>query len=413
LNTGREIIHSILSGGDIRVVLDAGLNRSWLEGENTGSSVIFSGIDKQAYKWLLNHYARHRNIPALGTFRQHFPEESYKFSGTVIPVGELTELAEEKVASFLVADVIGRAIDLHDKGNMREAASLLGIERNIKYRKTRADDLGSASFDIEAFLSKELEMGIPLGIPDIDEEFYGFQPGMLITLLGRQKSGKSWTTINSALHAWAQGYTVLVFSVEMDTTMFHQRVMCLGAKVSPSRMRRGRLSAEEKERVRIFHSDLVQEEGTFLISKRKTGITVDEIKEEVALYNPNIVYIDGFSFMRDTVSGRTTSDWQANENVAYALKEFAMEEEIVVFVNTQVQEKQYSSKHGIEAKTIASGTGLLKASDLVLGQDKDGNDMTISTVYSRYEWPETVVVDVDWDTMNMVTVKAKLEEEGI
>ena len=413
MNIGREILHSLLSGGDIRTVLDAGLNKNWLEGENTGSSVVFNGIDKQAYRWVLSHYDRYRTTPSTEIFRQHFPEETLKFNKKVIPVDELVGLVEDKVSSFLVADVIGRAIDLHDSGKIAQATTLLGIERGIKARKVKADDLSSSSFDLETFLNTELTMGIPFGIDTVDEDFYGFQPGMLITLMGRQKSGKSWSTINSAMSAWTQGYTVLVFSVEMDVSILRQRVWCLGANVSPSRMRRGRLTEDEKEKVRQFQSILSEDEGTFLISKRKAGITVEAIKEEVAQYNPNIVYIDGFSFMIDSKTGRLTSDWQANENVADQLKELAMEEEIVVFVNTQVQEKQYTSKHGIEARTIASGTGLLKASDLVLGQDKDENDITINCIYSRFEPVSTTVLDINWDTMEIASLRATMEEKGI
>lgn len=413
MNIGREILHSLLSGGDIKTVLDAGLNKNWLEGDNTGSSVIFTGVDRQAYRWMLSHYARHRTTPAIEVFRENFPEETLKFNRKVIPLEELVELTEDKVNSFLVADVIGRAIDLHDTGKILEASNLLGINRGIKQQRVKADDLSSSSFDLESFLNTELEMGIPLGIDSIDEEFYGFQPGMVITLMGRQKSGKSWTTINSALAAWKEGYTVLVFSVEMDVSILRQRVLALGAKVSPSRMRRGRLKPDEKERVREFAQELSEEEGRFLISKKKAGITVDVIREEIELYNPHIVFIDGFSFMIDTKTHRMTSDWQANENVADALKELAMEEEIVVFVNTQVQEKQYSAKHGIEARTMASGTGLLKASDLILGQDKDENDITINCIYSRFEWVDTVVLDIDWETMNIVSMIQKVEDMGV
>ena len=117
--------------------------------------------------------------------------------------------------------------------------------------------------------------------------------------------------------------------------------------------------------------------------------------------------------MIDSKTGRLTSDWQANENVADQLKELAMEEGIVVFVNTQVQEKQYTSKHGIEARTIASGTGLLKASDLVLGQDKDENDITINCIYSRFEPVSTTVLDINWDTMEIASLRATMEEKGI
>lgn len=416
--TGREIVHSLLSGGDIRAVLDAGLNRVWLEGNNTGSDVIFTGIDKQAFSWLLQYYSRHRNVPDMDIFRQHFPEETLKFGKKVYPVGELLELAEEKINSSLIASIVGKVIDLHDQGKISQAVNTLNSESSnlangIKYRKVRADDITGSSFDIEKLLSTELEPGIPFGIKEIDDEFYGFQSGQLISLMGRQKSGKSWSTINSALSAWKEGYTVLVFSVEMDVSIFHQRILCLGAHVSPSRMRRGHLHEDEKKRVRDFQEELTEEEGRFLISKKKSGITVDDIREEIAQFNPNIVYVDGFSFMIDSKTGRMTSDWQANENVAYSLKELAMEEEIVIFVNTQVREKQYSAKHGIEARTIAAGSGLLQASDLVLGQDKEGDYITINTVYSRLEYPPTVVIDVDWQSMDLITVADRMEELNV
>lgn len=418
MNIGREIIHSLLSGGDIKILLDAGLNRSWLEGGNTGSEVIFSGIDKQAYNWMLSHYKTHHNIPSTEIFREHYPVEVLKFETNILPIPDLTELAEEKVNSYLVASVIGRVIDLHDNGNIRQAINLLSTEsynlsQGIKFRKARADDISSQSFDIESLLNTELKMGIPFGIKEIDDGFYGFQPGQLITLMGRQKSGKSWSTVNSALNAWKEGYTVLVFSVEMDINMLHQRILALGAGVSASRMRRGHLREHEKERVRAFNLLLTEEEGTFLISKKKANITVDDIKEDIAQYNPNIVYIDGFSFMVDKKTGRMTSDWQANENVAAELKELAMEEEIIVFVNTQVREKQYSPKHGIEARTIAAGSGLLQASDLVLGQDKEEDRITINCVYSRLEYTPTVVLEIDWETMEINSVIDKLERLNV
>lgn len=109
-----------------------------------------------------------------------------------------------------------------------------------------------------------------------------------------------------------------------------------------------------------------------------------------------------------------TDDWQANENVAAELKTLALEEGIVIIVNTQVQEKQYHAKFGIEARTISSGTGLLKASDLVIGLDKTGAQHTINCVLSRYEYFENTVVEVDWDTMTfIITEKADLEGSGI
>lgn len=425
MNIGREFVSSILKGpASVAKFIDAGFTRAWLEGSNNGSEVIFTGEDKQAYSWLLSYWKRHHKIPSLEIFRQNFPEESYKLSDENLSDNELTDLAEQKVNSYLIAATIGRMIDLHDKGRIDEAVNVLRsdserLSNGIKYRASTADDLSDPEFDLSTILDRNLEMGIPFGVDKIDEEFYGFHPGQLITLMGRQKSGKSWSTINSALNAWKEGYTVLFFSVEMDTDILRQRIYCIGSHVSPSRMRRGRLTPSERKKVEDFHDQFIRsendEEGRFFISRKRSLITTDDIKEEIAKYNPNIVYIDGFSFMLDKKTNRMTSDWQANENVADELKSLAMEEEIAIFVNTQVQEKQYVAKHGIEARSIASGTGLLKASDLIIGQDKEASCITYNCVYSRFEYFDTIVVEMDFDHMIFTVVDPgeNLKELGV
>jgi hypothetical protein len=143
-------------------------------------------------------------------------------------------------------------------------------------------------------------------------------------------------------------------------------------------------------------------------------ITFEDIEAEIEIYDPHVVYIDGFNFMQDVKTHKTTEDWQANENVANQLKMIALERSLVVVASTQVQEKQYSAKHGIEARTIQGGTGLLKASDLVVGLDRAEYLHTVSCVLSRYENFEKVVVDIDWETMTFEFIEApELEDKTI
>lgn len=391
-------------------MLDAGFGKTWLNGVGTGSNVIFTGQDKQVYQWVLRHYQRHHKIPALELFREHYSEEIYPLKDNTISIDELVELAADKVNSYLIADLITKTIDLHDEGRIGSAISLLKSEAprigtDIKYRPARADDLSDPEFDIDEFLTKTIDMGVPFGVSSIDEDFYGFQQGQLVTLMGRQKSGKTTFTLNSALHAWEAGYDVLFFSVEMDLDLLRQRLLALGAHVSPSRMRRGHLTASEKTKVKDFHNKLTSDRDVrFYLSKKKSLITLDDIYAEAAQYEPHVIYVDGFNFMLDRRTGKTADDWQANESLAAELKTFALEEGRTVFVNTQVQEKQYHAKFGIEAKTISSGTGLLKASDLVMGSDKQEAPNvlhTVNCVMSRHEYFTPVVLEINWDDMTI------------
>jgi KaiC/GvpD/RAD55 family RecA-like ATPase len=419
MNLGKEIISSVIYSGDISPLVDAGYTRQWLS--SPSSEAILSGQDKQVFTWLLDYYAKHRAVPKMAVFRNQYPESTYRLTEDFIPLPELVTLVSGKVTSYQVADIIGKVIDLHDAGKIEDAVTFLKTSTarlgSDKYQGSPGYDISAPGFDLETLLNTELAPGIPFGMDSIDEEFWGFQPGQLITLMGRQKSGKSWMTLNSAYNAWRAGYSVLFFSVEMGEKLLHERLLCLGANVSPSRMRRGTLVNSEKEKVRNFHKLIAQDTdiGRFVISKKKTLITIDDIASEVDVYKPHIVYVDGFSFMLDRKTNRMTDDWQANENVAAELKSFTMEEDIVAFINTQVQEKQYSSAKGVEARNIQGGTGLLKASDLIIGQDKEGSLITLSCQMSRFEEFDDVNLDVDFETMTFSVVNdmEKLKEQGV
>lgn len=418
MNLGNELVSNVIVTGNITAFTDCGLNSIWVT--SPSASVILAGNDKAAYDWLLKYYSRHHTVPSPGIFKEQFPEASYKLQKEVIPAGELIDLIFDKISSYQVADLITKAIDLHKENKIAEAIELIktssaSLSNDVVSHST-GYDITSPDFNIDKLLDTELEKGIPFGFDRIDDVYWGFQPGELVTLLGRQKSGKSWSTLYSAYNAWLAGFTVLFFSVEMGEQLLQQRLLCLGAHVSPSRMRRGVLHPGEKDKVRKFQKELTDNgQGRFIISRKKTLITIDDISEEVAKYRPHIVYVDGFSFMVDRRTGRMTDDWQANENVAAELKSFSMEKEIRTFVNTQVQEKQYNSSRGIEARSVAGGTGLLKASDYVIGQDKEDNLVTYSSVRSRFEDFYDFNVDIDFDTMtfSVLNPEEKLEEKGI
>jgi archaellum biogenesis ATPase FlaH len=419
MNLGKELVSSVIYSGTMESLINAGYTRQWLT--SPASEAVLSGQDKQVYTWLLDYYSKHRTVPKMTVFRGQYPEQSYKLNEDYVPLTELVSLVSGKVTSYQVADIIGKVIDLHHAGRIDDAVSFLkssssrlGSER---YEGPSGYDIASPNFDLEALLNTELAPGVPLGIDPVDKEFWGFQPGQMITLMGRQKSCKSWMTLNSAYSAWRAGYSVLFFSVEMGEKLLLERLLCLGAHVSPSRMRRGILVNSEKNKVRDFHAEIKDgaDSGRFVISRKKTLITLDDIASEVDTYKPHVVYIDGFSFMLDRKTNRMTDDWQANENVAAEMKAYSMEKDIVSFINTQVQEKQYSAAKGVEAKNIQGGTGLLKASDLIIGQDKEGTLVTLSCQMSRFEEFDDVHVDIDFDTMtfSIVSEMENLKDWGM
>jgi hypothetical protein len=406
LNIGREIVAEALQSGDVKPYLAAGLTASWVN-TDLAAVAVFDGIDKRAWLWLLDHHRKHGVVPSLETFQRNFPAATYRLPETDYRPSELTEMAQDEVTAIIVGELSDDLVDLHDDG--RWDAILPTLQRTIQrvqggIKDTTETAVSIADFDLEEKLRKKLKPGVPFGIKEIDEAFYGFQPTMLITLLGRQKSTKSTLMLNSALAAWRAGYSVLFYSVELDIEFLRERLYAIGAGVSPHRFRLGKLRPDEKTRAREFDAEIRPQSSRFRVSHKKAMVTMDDLEAEVDKYRPDVVYIDGFYFMQDRITRKSAgSDWQANENLAAELKTFAMDRKLVVVTSTQAQEKQQGSKkkRGIEARTIMGGTGLNKASDLMLGASSDDDGVFLNEVLSRFTHVPELVIRWDWDTMKM------------
>ena len=92
--------------------------------------------------------------------------------------------------------------------------------------------------------------GIPTGFLDLDERTAGLQPGDLIIVAGRPSMGKTALALNIAEHvAVENGLPVAIFSMEMSGTQLAARVLGSIAHVDQHKMRTGRLSDEEWQRL--------------------------------------------------------------------------------------------------------------------------------------------------------------------
>src|SRR5690242_16388636 len=73
------------------------------------------------------------------------------------------------------------------------------------YTLSLHDALPIYEHDVESRVDRKVKRGVLTGIPGLDEQFYGFQPGNLIFYLGRAKAGKTSFALLSALNAWSDG----------------------------------------------------------------------------------------------------------------------------------------------------------------------------------------------------------------
>lgn len=420
MNLGKELVSVVLKRQCVREAIDSGFTAEWLEDSAGGSEAIFDGEDYTAYKFILAHYAKHRKTPDVDLFLSNYP--TYKLSKRDLTSEEVFEIAIEHVRDNLINRYLSDAVELQDKEKFDEVASLFEyaahkLTKDFTTDRNTAISMGDPDFDIEAYLDEEKTPGAPMGIESIDEDFWGWQPGQLITLVGRQKAGKTTLLLNSALAAWEEGYSVLVFSVELSQDEIRQKILSLGAHVSPTRLRRRTLHDSERKRVVDFDHRMKDDEEDvfFMISNKAQLMSVADIKEEIEMYKPHVVYIDGTYFIWDNeTKGTPDRDWRADANVSAELKLLSVKYDIPVVVTTQSQEKQQgnSKKPGLEARTIQGGTGLLKFSDLVLGIDmpNDTGVQMVNGMLSRFSPVDPVLIKWDYNDMSLEEIEPETME---
>ena len=92
--------------------------------------------------------------------------------------------------------------------------------------------------------------GVPTGFPDLDVMTTGLQKGDLCIVAARPSMGKtSWVMNVAANAAITHSIPVALFSLEMSSEQLAQRLLCAEGRIDAQRLRRGRLSQEEHERL--------------------------------------------------------------------------------------------------------------------------------------------------------------------
>jgi replicative DNA helicase len=92
--------------------------------------------------------------------------------------------------------------------------------------------------------------GVPTGFVDLDRMTTGLQKGDLCIIAARPSMGKTAFALNvSAEAAIKHGKAVAIFSLEMSSQQLVQRLLCSEGRIDAQKLRRGRLSPEEHQRL--------------------------------------------------------------------------------------------------------------------------------------------------------------------
>ena len=134
-------------------------------------------------------------------------------------------------------------------------------EDRLRSDFTSVKDLLPRSFEaIEEFKdTKGGLVGFPTGFSDLDALTAGFHRGDLIIIAGRPSMGKSALALNITENFCLDtGRAAAFFSLEMSKEQLALRLICGRARISSHRLRTGRLSETDYERLGRFGTPLAE-----------------------------------------------------------------------------------------------------------------------------------------------------------
>ena len=228
--------------------------------------------------------------------------------------------------------------------------------------------------------------GVPTGYADLDRMTTGFQNGDLIIVAARPAMGKtSWVMNVAQTAAIEHATTVAIFSLEMSKEQLVQRLLCSEGRVDAQKLRRGRLSPEEYQRLAAAAGHL---NTAPLWIDDSPGATVLEMRAKArrlkAETNLGLLIIDYMQLMSSM--GRVENRVQEVSEISRGLKSLARELEVPVIAISQLSRApELRTDRRPQLSDLRESGSIEQDSDLVMfiyrpeyyfgPIDKDGNSL--------------------------------------
>ncbi|MEZ5260550.1 MAG: replicative DNA helicase [Acidimicrobiia bacterium] len=342
-----EAIASLYSAGEPAdpITVAEELNRSGLLDAIGGPAVLV---------------AMQASAPAISNARRYaeIVEELALLRSMITTAGEIAELG------YSLPDDVEKAIDtaesmIFNLAQHRVATTTASVHELLGETLDRLEQL---------YERGEAITGTPTGYLDLDEILAGLQPNALVVIGARPAMGKTSFALGMASHAaLASHKPSLIFSLEMSRLEITQRLLSSEARVDAGRMRTGKLSESDWEKLSRAVGPLA--EAPIWIDDNP-NVTVMEIRSKARKLKSQVgelglVVVDYIQLM----TGRTSAESRQVEvaEISRGLKILAREIEAPVVALAQLNRglEQRADKRPMLSDLRESGS-LEQDADVVL-----------------------------------------------
>lgn len=366
MSVGTQLLLSVLSAPTLE---QRGALLSRLTDAGVSSRMFSSDGEKQAFDFIVDYRARYGVCPSPALVEVETPLRFPRYASQhpfdfwfdefrkYVKHGVLLELVE-LVEGYLVDGKVDDAVTC--LGNTY--AGLTDLMNERKSTATLSDMVQPILEKHHLLQSGLLREGIFTGFPYIDRVTGGAQPGDTWVIAGESSSGKTYALCKCVMSAVAAGKKCVFLSMEMPNLQLGRRVLAMGAAVSATGLRLGRLSRFGLEQLYEFRDRWDDERDRRLVFvEGRVNFSIRDVKARVKEIKPDALFIDGAYMLRGLNPARAR--WEMNLEVMETLKQFAMEENIAIISTFQFDQKQKMKN----LSTIMGGQAIGQLASVVIG----------------------------------------------
>jgi replicative DNA helicase len=304
----------------------------------------FKSDEVVVFEFISEHYKRHGRMPKIDTVEQHTEVDLHGYPNE--PIGYWLDGLKDRHVSDLILTGHENAVAQVSQGNVEDAVGALqslALELSSQVGTDRVATLAELAPNILTTLDARRMspdiMGVPFGLPYLDEISDGAHGGDTVAIVGRPGVGKSYILSSMCNHSYLNhGDIPLVVTMEMSSAQWVRRAIALKAGVSATFIRVGKLSNFGRNVLSAgIDSVVAMGERPYYILEGSLKSTVEDLGMRVQELRPTVVYVDGAYLMQSR--SKSNAKWETVTTIAEYQKMIAKDFNIPVIATWQFNRK--------------------------------------------------------------------------
>lgn len=328
-----QIISKILTSDDEALINDL------CSFDTSYYSVFTKQID-----FILNHRSRYGNVPDVFTFMAEFPDVAL-VDVTRESKQYLIDSIKKNKQRILLLNTFNKLKDL-GSGDVSEAWEYLNQQCDLA---SQLDDTAPMNIIAEAPTRAEQvaewakQKRIPTGFPELDKLTYGGWSTVeeVVAIVAGTNSGKSWLCAKSMEAAHNAGFSVAMYSPEMQASYFATRFDTWRGHFKNSELFQGKYTDDYKAYIEKLKNDPTP---AYIIEDKDMpdGVSPRHLENFVKQHNIKLLIIDGISYMSD--DKRATSEYERLTHIAKDLFTISKKYGCAILITVQANRETKDSK---------------------------------------------------------------------